>query len=56
MECKRPGHPPWGGDPGPAYNYHTTWRGRTNSNTYVSYALKKAGCTPPKINVNAPGY
>jgi RHS repeat-associated protein len=46
----------YGGDPGPSYNYHTTWRGQTNSNAYVNYALKKAGCTPPKLDVSAPGY
>jgi RHS repeat-associated protein len=48
----------YGGDPGPSYNYHTTYRGFQNSNTYVSYALKKAGCTPPKLpsGISAPGY
>jgi len=46
----------YGGDPGPSYNYHTSWRGQVNSNSYVSYALRKAGCTPPKLDVSAPGY
>lgn len=46
----------YGGDPGPVYNYHSSWRGFNNSNTYVNYALRKAGCTPPKLDVSAPGY
>lgn len=47
----------YGGDAGPSYNYHTIWNFQ-NSNTYVSYALKKAGCTPPKLpsGISAPGY
>lgn len=47
----------YGGDAGPSYNYHTIFSYQ-NSNTYVSYALTKAGCTPPKLPwwLSAPGY